>query len=102
MLSDMARGSEIIDGFRKMIREYYNLADEYRAKTYNCINIIWPHLEPRYQLSLEIIFELYLMVFERIDPEKGSFETDRLNPTSAESRERVYRTIINSRSLNHP
>ena len=43
------------------------LADEYREKTYDIIREIKPLLEPRYQLSLEIIFDLYLMVFERID-----------------------------------
>jgi phytoene/squalene synthetase len=99
MLYGMAKGEPVNEGFRKMIRHYYDLADVYRVKTYTCINSIWPHLEPRYQLSLEIIFELYLMVFERIDPEKGQFATDTLNPTPAESKERVYRTILNSRTL---
>jgi len=99
MLYDIAAGAPVNEGFRKMIRDYYNLADEYRVKTFGCINSIWPHLEPRYQLSLEIIFELYLMVFERIDPERGSFETAKLNPTPEESRERVYRTILNSKTL---
>jgi phytoene synthase len=98
-LRNIAEGSAVTTGFRKMIRDYYMLADEYRLKTYNCINRIWPHLEPRYQLSLEIIFELYLLVFERIDPENGTFETDMLNPTPAESKERVYRTILKSRTL---
>jgi phytoene/squalene synthetase len=102
MLYDIASGTQVTDGFRKMIREYYDLADEYRVKTYTCINSIWPYLEPRYQLSLEIIFELYLMVFERIDPENGQFTTDRLNPTPAESKERVLKTILNSRTLIYP
>jgi phytoene/squalene synthetase len=102
MLYRMAKGEPVSDGFRKMIRHYYDLADIYRVKTYTCINNIWPNLEPRYQLSLELIFELYLMVFERIDPENGLFDTEKLNPTPAESRERVYRTIINSRTLNLP
>jgi phytoene synthase len=99
MLYEIAKGAAVPEGFRKMIRDYYDLAEEYRLKTYSCINSIWPHMEPRYQLSLEIIFELYLMVFERIDPERGSFETEKLNPTPAESKDRVYRTILNSRTL---
>jgi phytoene/squalene synthetase len=99
LLGEIAKGGPVPDGFRKMIRSYYDLADKYRLKTYNCINNIWPHLEPRYQLSLEIIFELYMMVFERIDPEKGGFETRDLNPSPAESKERVYRAINNSRTL---
>jgi hypothetical protein len=77
------------------MKEYYMLADEYRLKTYDIIREIRPLLEPRYQLSLEIIFDLYLMVFERIDLKKGKFTTEELNPTPDETRERVYNKIIN-------
>lgn len=98
-LSAIAHGAPVTPGFRKMINEYYVLAAEYRDKTYGCIKSIWPYLGPRYQLSLEIIFELYLMVFERIDIENGSFTTEELNPTPVETRERVYRTIMNSGTL---
>jgi hypothetical protein len=77
-----------------MIEHYYKLADEYRIKTYSVIKDISPLLEPRYQLSLEIIFNLYLMVFERIDVAGGKFTTEELNPTPEETSERVYRTIM--------
>ena len=46
-----------------------------------------------------IIFELYLMVFERIDTEHGRFTTEELNPTPEESRQRVSTTIMNSRTI---
>jgi len=98
-LADIAKGSEIPYGFRALIGEYYSLADEYRIKTTECINEIWPYLEPRYQLSLEIIFELYILVFERIDISHGSFTTIELNPTVGETKQRVFRTITNSRTL---
>ncbi|MFN8240402.1 MAG: squalene/phytoene synthase family protein [Bacteroidales bacterium] len=98
-LTLIARGSEVTDGFRKMIAEYLQLAEEYRVKTKHCIENIWPFLEPRYQLSLEIIFELYQMVFERIDPVNGTFSTRELNPTPAESAERVLKTILSSKTL---
>jgi phytoene synthase len=98
-LAKIANGTEINNGFRELMREYYLLADEYRQKTYDCIRAIWPYLEPRYQLSLEIIFSLYLMVFERIDIENGRFTTEELNPTPGESRQRVYETILNSKTL---
>jgi hypothetical protein len=39
------------------------------------------------------------MVFERIDTEHGRFTTEELNPTPEESRQRVYRTIMNSRTI---
>jgi phytoene/squalene synthetase len=89
-----ANGRPVDRRFRKMIERYYMIADVYRLKTYEIINEIRPFLEPRYQLSLEIIFNLYLLVFERIDPSAGSFNTGELNPTPDETRERVYRTIL--------
>jgi len=89
----MANGAEITPGFREMIRELYTVADEYRTKTSEIMQYIKPQLEPRSRLSLEIIFALYLMVFERIDIEKGTFSTEELNPTPQEIKERVWKVI---------
>jgi len=89
----MAKGVQITDGFRSMIRELYEVADQYRLETYRMIEEIRPMLEPRCQLSLEIIFALYLMVFERIDIENGTFSTKELNPTPEEIKERVGMVI---------
>ncbi len=89
----MAKGGQITDGFRSLIRELYEVADIYRAKTMEMIRLIKPLVEPRGQLSLEIIFDLYLMVFERIDIEHGTFSTEELNPTWQEIRERVGMVI---------
>jgi len=97
----ISNGGDIPHGFREMIREYYLLADEYRIKTYSMIQKIKPFVEPRYQLSLEIIFDLYLMVFERINPDSGFFNTAELNPTSEEIRERVHRVILAFREVKH-
>ena len=93
-LNEFAGGKPVDEKFRKLISIYYKLADEYRIKTYDVIREIRPLLEPRYQLSLEIIFNLYLMVFERIDVAKGTFTTEELNPTPEETRDRVYKTIM--------
>jgi len=92
-LMNMARGSDIVVGFRNMVREYLILADEYRQETYRVIQDIWPQLETRYRLSLLIIFNLYLMVFDRIDANKGKFTSEELNPSPSEIREKVYKTI---------
>ncbi len=92
-LRKMAAAGEVNYGFREMIREYYQLADEYREKTLEIISRISPLLEPRYQLSLRIIFDLYMMVFERIDLKNGKFTAGELNPTPRETRERVYKVI---------
>ena len=92
-LFEMANGSTITPGFREMIRELYTVADTYRIKTFEVMQEIMPMLEPRSQLSLEIIFDLYLMVFERINIENGTFTTEELNPTPEEIKERVRKVI---------
>jgi phytoene synthase len=94
-LKKLAQGAPVTDGFRDLIREYCTLADDYRKKTRDVIDRIGPAMEPRYRLSLEIIFSLYQMVFERINPEIGNFNTYELNPTPEETRERVWETILN-------
>ena len=95
ILHEFAEGKHVNHNFRNLIQHYYLLADEYRIKTYDIIKEIRPLLEPRYQLSLEIIFDLYLMVFERIDLKNGKFTTEELNPTPEETRERVLNVIMN-------
>lgn len=89
----MAKGGQITDGFRSMIRELIEVADIHRARTLEMIHRIKPLVEPRSQLSLEIIFALYLMVFERIDIENGAFSTEELTPTWLEIKERVGQVI---------
>lgn len=93
-LREFAEGRPVNDNFRNIIRELLEVADEYREKTSGIIKNIKPLLEPKYQLSLDIIFSLYLMVFERIDVVKGRFTTEELNPTPEETSNRVYETIL--------
>jgi phytoene/squalene synthetase len=94
-LEAMAKGAAVLPGFRSMMREYVALADTYRRLTYRSIQEIRPLMEPESQLSLDIVFNLYLMVFERIDTENGTFSTEELNPTTEEIRQRVLQTILN-------
>lgn len=94
-LNDIAHGSQVTAGFRDLIREYRAIADKYRRETLEIMKRIGPLMEPSYRLSLEIIFSLYLMVFERIDPENGSFISAELNPSPSETMERVFETIMN-------
>jgi phytoene synthase len=93
-LREFAEGRPVSDSFRELIKHYYAMAEEYKHKTIDVLKNIKPLHEPRYQLSLEVIFDLYLMVFERIDLNKGQFTAEELNPTPEETRERVYRRIV--------
>jgi phytoene synthase len=93
-LNNIAHGAPVPDGFRNLIKEYYTLAKEYKVKTRDVIRTISPMMEPRNRLSLEIIFSLYQMVFERIDIEKGNFTSYELNPAPEETKQRVWDTIM--------
>lgn len=92
-LLNIANGENITIGFREMVRELYTVAEQYKRKTQEIMQEIKPLLEPRSQLSLEIIFSLYLMVFERIDIDNGTFSTKELNPSPQEIKERVWSVI---------
>lgn len=95
ILLGFAKGNPVSGDFRNMIKELYEFAEIYRQLTYEMIQEINPFLEPRYQLSLEIIFALYQMVFERINLVSGKFTTLELNPSSDEIKDRVWKTINN-------
>lgn len=97
-LRRIVEGDSIPSGFRNMMDEYYHIADEYRIETVNAMGEIFPKLTPQYRLSFEIIFELYLMVFERIDIKKGTFSTEELNPTPDEIKDRVMKVIMRQKA----
>jgi len=92
-LDDMAHGGPIAPGFRSLVRYYMTRAEKYREETMDMIRQISPVLSERYRLSLQIIFDLYLMVYHRIDPDNGVFTTETLNPTADEIRAQVLNTI---------
>ncbi|MBN1599224.1 MAG: squalene/phytoene synthase family protein [Bacteroidales bacterium] len=92
-LKQMAEQSKVTSEFRAMIKEYYMLAEKYKKETENILPILDPQLDPIYRLSLHIIFNLYLQVFERIDIENGTFTTEELNPKPYEIKYRVQQII---------
>lgn len=94
-LLQMARGGAVTESFRRMISVLYSEADKYRLKTLEVMREIMPLLQPDSRISLEIIFALYSMVFERIDIAHGNFSTSELNPTASEIKARVWEVIHN-------
>jgi hypothetical protein len=93
MLRNIAEGGEINSGFRGLMNRYYESAEFYRNKALRSIDIAGPYLEPRYVISLQIIYDLYLQIFERIDVNNGKFTSDELNPTPDEVRDRLNLTV---------
>lgn len=91
--TEIAQSEEPTKAFRRLIAEYVRLAEFYRQKARRKIDSLLPLLEPRYQLSLELIYQLYEQIFAKIDPEKGNFSGAELNPSEAEIKERIDLTI---------
>ena len=85
----IAKGSPVQASFRGVIGEYLQLARQYEAETFRMLEKLAPRLNGRYLFSLHLIYQLYKMVFDRIDVEHGNFTTRELNPTRAELKEKV-------------
>lgn len=98
-LKKIAEGGEIPEGFRRMMKRYHRFAEYYRDAARQVIDNTLPQLDPPYQLSLEIIYSLYLQIYERVDTAEGRFTTDELNPTPEEVSERIYQTVTRFRPV---
>ncbi|MFC1967966.1 squalene/phytoene synthase family protein [Chloroflexota bacterium] len=100
LLKEIATGSKISPGFRTLMEKYYDFAEYYRHKARLAMDRMSAYLEPRYQLSLEIIYSLYLQIFERIDILNGRFTTAELCPLPEEVQNRIKLTVSSFES-NH-
>ncbi len=98
-LGEMARRGEVTPQFRRLIARYVDFAEYYRAKARRTIDAILPCLEPRYQLSFEMIYSLYMQIFERIDPNVGNFTTAETNPSSSQVNARIKDTVNGLRAI---
>jgi len=88
-LKEIANGAPVTESFRNVIEEYCEHARSYRDQTLHELQNLSTKLSDRYLLSLHMIFNLYDMVFDRIDIKNGSFTSKELNPTPQEIREKV-------------
>lgn len=95
MLKAIAEGEVIPIKFRQLMNVYYRFADYYRRKTRKTLNTIDVFLQPRYLLSLEIIYNLYHLVFEQINISKGTFTSKEFTPSTREIKARLAQTISN-------
>jgi hypothetical protein len=93
MLKDIAAGGKIDPGFRKLIGRYVKFAEHYRSSSLRSIEFASPYLEPRYIMGLEIIYNLYHQIFDRIDVTNGTFTATELNPTPEEIKAQLELTI---------
>lgn len=94
-LWSFAKGKAVPSTFRDLMADYVSIADYYRLKARIVLDDIIPLLQPKYQLSLEIIYSLYCQIFERINIKSGNFSETELNPTGDEIKRRIDQTIDN-------
>ncbi len=92
-LKEIAETGNIYEPFRDLMSRYVAFAERYRRKARTAINLVQPYLKSRSRMSLEIIYSLYLQIFERIDPPNGTFTSSELNPDPGEIQDRIERTI---------
>jgi phytoene synthase len=83
-LKQIAADGDIPEGFRNVIRFYKEQAEIYRKQTVQQIENLKGIVNGRYMKSLEIIYNLYLSIYDRIDVEHGDFTKDELIPSNEE------------------
>ncbi len=92
-LRKVADGGAVPKNVRKLFSQYYSFATYYRTKARTTIDSILPLLEPRYQLSLEIIYSLYNQIYMRIDVENGHFNESEMLPSPSEVKSQIDKTV---------
>lgn len=91
-LKKIAHEGKATKEFRHLMKKYYSIADDYKNKSRQMLDRL--DLEPKYLLSLEILYSLYMQIFERIDVANGNFTASELNPSTEEVKERINQTIL--------
>lgn len=94
-LKSMAEQGVATPELRRLIGYYRLQAEKYRSLSRVMLNQAARSMDPRYILSLEVLFGLYCQVFDRIHVDTGNFTTDELNP-SPEERFACIQKIVTS------
>ena len=92
-LRTIADGKTATENIRDLVAAYVRFAGYYQEKALTVFKNILPQLEDRYQLSLMIIYNLYLQILERVNVKSGNFTTEEVNPTAEEIQKRIEQTI---------
>lgn len=92
-LAEIARTGRPSQSFRLLIRRYLQLAEYYRRRARETIDRLLPVLEPRYQLSLEIIYGLYLLTYQQIEPNRGNFSSEDTNASPQQLQDRIEHIV---------
>lgn len=92
-LTEISKTGRLTSAFRQLVGQYVHLIDHYRQGARKDIDRIGPCLERPYRLSLEIVYDLYLQIRERIKPSEEGFDIAQLLPQEAEISDRLSQVI---------
>jgi phytoene/squalene synthetase len=92
-LRKIADGDKVPDSFRRMIKQYCDYALIYKNQTEAIILELSKWLPEKYMLSLRLIYQLYLNVFDRIDIQNSTFSHTELNPAMDEIKDQVTELV---------
>ncbi|MGH8015068.1 MAG: squalene/phytoene synthase family protein [Candidatus Zixiibacteriota bacterium] len=98
-LNELVRKKVLDERVAKLFSEYKKIAGYYQAKARETFKCLLPKLEPKYQLSLQIIYALYSLLFEKIDPYNQSFSETDLNLSPSEVQKRIKLTVAAFRPI---
>lgn len=99
-LKEIAISEKPTPQFRELMKEYYEFALYYQNESRRSINGIKSQMAERYQLSLEIVHNLYSLILEKVDIDFGKFTTQELCPTSEEIKSRMDQILETFQPIN--
>ncbi|MBI5267655.1 MAG: squalene/phytoene synthase family protein [candidate division Zixibacteria bacterium] len=93
LLHELAITGANDERLRPLMRQYHRLTGQYQQWARQSVDRTRPLIEDRYQLSLELIYNLYSQIYERCHPDARAFSGAVLNPPAEEINQRVQQTI---------
>ena len=93
-LYDIARGECANPGFRQLTADYCRIAERYLTKARLSLDDVRPHLQPAYQLSLDIVLALYQRLHEMAGRLDGSIERGSLGLSPEEIMNVIHSRVV--------
>lgn len=88
-LERVGEGGPLAPAFRSLLHRYHGIAGYYGAKARRALDRVLPRLQPAYQVSLELVYGLYMQIYQRLDPDAGQFTAAETHPATAELHARI-------------
>jgi len=88
-LKAAAESGRMTASVRAVMNRYLGYAEHYRIRSRRNLDRLAPYLEPRYRLSLELIYTLYLQIFERLRSGGHHFMETEVMPASNDVQMRI-------------